>query len=127
MQQLTMKSMHVVAVDPVIDLTINSYCSHCFCCPQQGYDTLQEFASERELCWHLCITLGLARQHERLAEALAQTGINEKSQPSEYRAQAQVAPVLCNRPQIKGSRGMRGGGGQGTFCTAFMHQIDAVA
>lgn len=94
--------------DPGIDLTINSAncCNHCVCCPNQGYGTLQEFASERELCWHLCITLGLARQHERLAEALAQTGISEKSQPSEYRAQAQVALVFCNRPQDGGVGGL---------------------
>ncbi len=51
---------------------------------------LQDFATERELCWHLCMTLGLAKQHERLAKALAETGINEKQQPLEYRAQAQV-------------------------------------
>lgn len=36
------------------------------------------------------MTLGLAKQHERLAKALAETGINEKQQPLEYRAQAQV-------------------------------------
>jgi len=53
----------------------------------------QEFATERELCWHLCMTLGLAKQHERLAKALAETGINEKQQPLEYRAQAQVFVV----------------------------------
>ena len=60
---------------------------------------VQEFATERELCWHLCMTMGLAKQHERLAQALAQTGINEKQHPSEYRAQAQVhSPItstLC--------------------------------
>ena len=50
----------------------------------------QEFATERELCWHLCMTLGLAKQHGRLAKALAETGIDEKQQPLEYRAQAQV-------------------------------------
>ncbi|KAL3145534.1 hypothetical protein ABBQ32_003359 [Trebouxia sp. C0010 RCD-2024] len=53
-------------------------------------DRNEEFATERELCWHLCITLGLAKQHERLAHALSQTGINEKNQPSEYRAKAQA-------------------------------------
>ena len=45
------------------------------------------------------MTMGLAKQHERLALALAQTGINEKQHPSEYRAQAQVhSPItstLC--------------------------------
>ena len=51
---------------------------------------VQEFGTERELCWHLCMAMGLAKQHERLAQALAQTGINEKQHPSEYRAQAQV-------------------------------------
>ena len=56
----------------------------------------QEFATERELCWHLCIAMGLTRQHERLAQALAQTGIDEKNQPSEYRGQAQVAHVSHN-------------------------------
>ncbi len=40
------------------------------------------------------MTLGLAKQHERLAKALAETGINEKQQPLEYRAQAQVFVVL---------------------------------
>lgn len=94
-------------------------CNHRVCCPHQGYGTLQEFASEHELCWHLCITLGLARQHERLAEALAQTGINEKSQPSEYRAQAQVNPVFCNRPQMKGGRAVREGGAEATFWDIF--------
>ena len=36
------------------------------------------------------MTLGLAKQHGRLAKALAETGIDEKQQPLEYRAQAQV-------------------------------------
>ncbi len=40
------------------------------------------------------MTLGLAKQHERLAKALAETGINEKQQPLEYRAQAQVFVIL---------------------------------
>ena len=41
------------------------------------------------------MTLGLAKQHERLAKALAETGINEKQQPLEYRAQAHVFIILC--------------------------------
>lgn len=40
------------------------------------------------------MTLGLAKQNERLAKALAETGINEKQQPLEYRAQAQVLIIL---------------------------------
>ena len=59
---------------------------------------VQEFASERELCWHLCVTLGLAKQYERLAQALAQTGINEQDQPSEYRAQAQARLLATPGP-----------------------------
>ena len=51
---------------------------------------MQECATERELCWHLCMTMGLAKQYERLAQALGQTCINEKSHPLECRAQAEV-------------------------------------
>ncbi len=40
------------------------------------------------------MTLGLAKQHERLAKALAETGVNEKQQALEYRAQAQVSVIL---------------------------------
>lgn len=42
------------------------------------------------------MAMGLAKQHERLAQALAQTGINEKQHPSEYRAQAQVHPLVTS-------------------------------
>lgn len=56
----------------------------------------QEFASERELCWHLCITMGLAGQHERLAQALGQTGIDPAKQPKEWRAQAQVSIMILH-------------------------------
>lgn len=74
----------------------------CLCKWQQcichAYFALQEFATERELCWHLCITLGLAKQHARLAQALSQAGIDEKNQPSEYRAKAQVASPCLPQP-----------------------------
>ncbi|DBB12255.1 hypothetical protein WJX82_010413 [Trebouxia sp. C0006] len=71
----------------------------------------KEFATERELCWHLCMTLGLAKQNERLAKALAETGINEKQQPLEYRAQAQAMLAagqaarasLCLKVLLEGS------------------------
>ena len=37
------------------------------------------------------MTLGLAKQHERLARALIQSGIDPTRHPKEWRAQAQVA------------------------------------
>ncbi|KAA6422731.1 MAG: hypothetical protein FRX49_07266 [Trebouxia sp. A1-2] len=86
-------------------------------CPPRQYtappppESSTEFATERELCWHLCMTLGLAKQHERLAKALAETGINEKQQPLEYRAQAQAMLAagqaarasLCLKVLLEGS------------------------
>lgn len=62
---------------------------HSTCCLTL-FAYFQEFASERELCWHLCMALGLADQHKRLAEALAQANINETQHPTECRAQTQV-------------------------------------
>ena len=44
------------------------------------------------------MTLGLAQQHQRLAQALAQTGITEKSAPAEYQAQAQVTQQALSAP-----------------------------
>lgn len=78
-------------------LPSNISCVTAVLCMCHTHFAPQEFATERELCWHLCITLGLAKQHERLAHALSQTGINEKNQPSEYRAKAQVAHA-CQIP-----------------------------
>ena len=51
---------------------------------------LQEFAAEKELCWDLCMALGLCRRHSALAQALAKATLSERHSPMEWRASAQV-------------------------------------
>ena len=52
--------------------------------------SLQEFAAEKELCWDLCMALGLCRRHSALAQAPAKATLSERHSPMEWQASAEV-------------------------------------
>ena len=59
-------------------------------CALYKLSLLQEFAAEKELCWDLCMALGLCRRHSALAQALATATLSERHSPMEWQAGAQV-------------------------------------
>ena len=62
---------------------------------------LQEFAAEKELCWDLCMALGLCRRHSALAQALAKATLSERHSPMEWQASAQVGSYSLSFRQPK--------------------------
>ncbi|KAK9804267.1 hypothetical protein WJX72_004067 [[Myrmecia] bisecta] len=59
----------------------------------------QEFAANRALCWHLCLALGLGRQHRYLAHALSKASLSQRTHPLEWRTQAQALVAAGEAPR----------------------------